>query len=962
MLELKIKGGTVLMRLSRTWLGWLTIGFLAAVMLCSAAPANENPFRLLIDGSPILYPGDERSITAEVYDDTLGWLRAGTGVDWGQTNDSAGTYTYQEDTLKYAARPSLPLPREEWDSVSTVVYATYSVGSSVYRAEIPLFVYPEAAREDPVKRVLVWLRSQQQETGQLNEWAVIGIAAAGENPVGPAWQRNGKSHLDFLAEYLRDQNKKDEYFRALTDYARVTLAVAAAAYYDEAWRAKLRDFAGINLVQVLKESQNPADGHFGKDQESKLVNAHVWTILALKAAGQEIPNAEKAKSWLLNAQNSDGGWGYTTDTSDQWGGYLSDSNDTADAVRALIALGETDKGKGTPLRRALDFLRGCQADDGGFVWSPLWGGAGDASSDARVILALRAAGEDPLTWVVNGENPVRHLLSLQTPAGFFLYQPDLPAWDPLSLAGDALAALAGVPLLELPPPAKPPGGGTSGPRTISVTVGVLGVDGAVMYPRQTVQLGPGEQNALGALLKLVGRDRVQTAYGDAYVVAIGNLREKAYGPTSGWCYRVDGTIPPVPAKDYPLKDGAEVEWFYVRSVSEAGGGAGRGPGQEQQTISVVLKPSPQAQEVLEKLAQVLGLAPGVSELGPVEGVGKAVAVVGTGKPLSFAERVAAKKELQANHVDLVQKVAADRETTLADAGAELVLVIPAGALARDVEVRVREIRQPGEVPPLPPGFRLVSSPYDCGPEGTTFKVPATLSLRLVVPPVVKPENLVLARYDRKSGTWSAIPAVVDLAKGLLVARVRHFSILAVLAREARASFADMTGDSSWARDAVELLGGAGILKGVHENRFEPAREVTRAEATVMLVRALGLPSPSTRPAFRDVRENDWYAGELAAAASAGLVTGYEDGTFRPDRPIAREELVTVLARALNLSGGKGASLPFADAGTVAAWARDGVAAAVSAGLVRGYPDGTFRPGNPITRAECAVLVYRALAE
>ncbi|MBC7104627.1 MAG: S-layer homology domain-containing protein, partial [Firmicutes bacterium] len=400
------------------------------------------------------------------------------------------------------------------------------------------------------------------------------------------------------------------------------------------------------------------------------------------------------------------------------------------------------------------------------------------------------------------------------------------------------------------------GGQKPGSDIISVKVQVRGLDRAVMYPEQTVKLGPGEQNPLAALRKLVGRDKVETAYGDAYVVAIGDLREKAYGPTSGWCYRVNGEIPQVPAKDYPLKDGAEVEWFYVRSVSEAGSGVGRVPEQEQGKIPTALKPSQDAQEVLEKLAQVLGLASDGVELGPVEGVGRAVAVVGSRTSLSLAERVAAKKELQANNVDLVQKVAADEETTLADAGAELALVIPAGALARDVEVRIREVRQPEKAPPLPPGFRLMSSLYDCGPEGTTFKVPATLSLRLVVPPVVKPENLVLARYDTEGGTWSALPAVVDLARGLVMARVRHFSILAVLVREARASFADVTGDSSWARDAVELLAGAGILKGVDENRFDPAREVTRAEATAMLVRALGLPAATTRAAFRDVREND----------------------------------------------------------------------------------------------------------
>lgn len=951
-----------MMRLGRIWVRWLTIGLTAAVVLCSPALANENPFRLVVDGSPILYPGDERSVRAEAYDDTQGWLPVGTGVEWGQTNDGAGTYTCQGDTLTYTACESLPLLGYDWDSVTTVVYAAYSVGSNVYRAETPLFVYPEAAREDPVERTFVWLRSQQHETGQLSEWAVVGIAAAGENPVGRAWQRGGKSHLDFLEEYLKDPQRRGEYFKALTDYARVTLAVAAAAYYDEAWRAKLTDFAGINLVQVLEESQNPEDGHFGKNEESQLVNAHVWTILALKAAGREIPNAEKAKSWLLGAQNSDGGWGYTTDRSDQWGGYLSDSNDTADAIRALIALGETNKREGTPLGKALGFLRQCQADDGGFFWSPRWGGPGDANSDARVILALRAAGEDPLSWVVNGKNPVGHLLSLQAPAGFFLYQQGSPAWDALSLAGDAVAALAGVPLLELPPPAEPPSGGVSGRSGITVTVRVLGLDGAVVYPRQAVELGPGEQNALEALRKLVGRGAVETAYGDAYVVAIGNLREKAYGATSGWCYRVNGVVPPVPARDYSLKDGDVVEWFYVRSVSEAGSSFGLVREQAQEEIPAALKPSPEAVEVLGRLVQLLGLASDGAEMGPLEAVGRAVAAVGTGTPLSFGERVAAKKELQANNVDLVQEVAAGRETTLSDGGAELVLAIPAGALTRDLDVRIRELRQRDEVPPLPPGFRLASSAYDFGPDGTRFRVPAILTLRLVVPPVVKPENLVLARYDKEAGTWSAVPAVVDVAKGLVMAKVRCFSVLAVLARERRMSFADVAGDYSWARDAVELLAGAGILRGVGENCFEPARAVARAEATAMLVRALGLPAATTCTAFGDVREGDWYAGELAAAVSAGLVRGYEDGTFRPAQPITREELVTVLARALDLSGGEGGNLPFADADAVAPWARDGVAAAASAGLVRGYPDGTFRPGNLMTRAECATVVYRAVLE
>ena len=103
-----------------------------------------------------------------------------------------------------------------------------------------------------------------------------------------------------------------------------------------------------------------------------------------------------------------------------------------------------------------------------------------------------------------------------------------------------------------------------------------------------------------------------------------------------------------------------------------------------------------------------------------------------------------------------------------------------------------------------------------------------------------------------------------------------------------------------------------------------------------------------------------FAGYIAAAVEAGLVRGYEDGTFRPERAVTREEAITILARGLGLPEPSGEMPGFADASEISPWAAESVASAVSAGLVRGYPDNTFRPGRTVTRAECAVLVYRAL--
>jgi hypothetical protein len=157
-----------------------------------------------------------------------------------------------------------------------------------------------------------------------------------------------------------------------------------------------------------------------------------------------------------------------------------------------------------------------------------------------------------------------------------------------------------------------------------------------------------------------------------------------------------------------------------------------------------------------------------------------------------------------------------------------------------------------------------------------------------------------------------------------------------------------------------LLAGAGVVEGF-DGRFEPHRPITRAELTKVLVKGLGIEETAgAAMSFKDITGQDVFSGYIAAAVEAGLVRGYEDDTFRPERAVTREEAVTILARGLGLPEPSGEMPDFTDASEISPWTTDSVAAAVSAGLVRGYPDNTFRPGRTVTRAECAVLVYRAL--
>ncbi|MGQ9825293.1 MAG: S-layer homology domain-containing protein, partial [Desulfotomaculales bacterium] len=328
-----------------------------------------------------------------------------------------------------------------------------------------------------------------------------------------------------------------------------------------------------------------------------------------------------------------------------------------------------------------------------------------------------------------------------------------------------------------------------------------------------------------------------------------------------------------------------------------------------------------------------------------------------------------KKELAENKIDLNQKVIAEKGAVITDAKAEMALVVPAEALKTDTEISVQKKLFPyaGETdgvsaPAVPAGYRPISPLYRLGPEGTFFNKPVTLNIRIIIPPLVRPENLALAWYDRAEGRWEAVPAVVDAPKGLILARLTHFSDFAVFAKDSKKSFADVTSDNfGWARETIETLAGAGILAGVDGIHFEPERAVTRAEFAALLAKALALREKrEPKNSFRDVKATDWYAGAVAAVAGADLVKGYEDGTFRPEQKITREEVAAVLARVTGLKPA-GAKLSFQDKGRISPWARDVVAAAAAQGLVKGFPDGTFRPDAPAGRAECAAMVYRVLA-
>ncbi|WP_391563910.1 pectinesterase family protein [Paenibacillus cremeus] len=101
----------------------------------------------------------------------------------------------------------------------------------------------------------------------------------------------------------------------------------------------------------------------------------------------------------------------------------------------------------------------------------------------------------------------------------------------------------------------------------------------------------------------------------------------------------------------------------------------------------------------------------------------------------------------------------------------------------------------------------------------------------------------------------------------------------------------------WAKEDVEWMVGQKVVSGTSDTTFSPQNQITRAQFATLLVRVLGL-TPNTEMKYSDVTSGDWYAGAVGAAVKAGLIEGFTNGSFLPNAPITREQMATAIGRAL----------------------------------------------------------------
>lgn len=222
--------------------------------------------------------------------------------------------------------------------------------------------------------------------------------------------------------------------------------------------------------------------------------------------------------------------------------------------------------------------------------------------------------------------------------------------------------------------------------------------------------------------------------------------------------------------------------------------------------------------------------------------------------------------------------------------------------------------------------------------------------------------------DPQTGKLSYVPTQVTQSDGQSVIKFKRKGNSVYTVIKGSTTYSDIA--KHWARNDILLMANKFIVEGNTLTTFAPDKAITRGEFAMFIAKGLGLSGDRTAAAkFKDVNTSTSLSAYIGAAATAGIVQGMTDGTFKPNNSITREEMATMMVRAATAAGFQmtaknTASVvlkKFKDSGKIGTWAQKDVALAVEASIINGQTANSFGAKNKATRAEAAVMVKRLLS-
>ncbi len=774
-------------------------------------------------------------------------------------------------------------------------------------------------------------------------------------------------------------------------------------------RSMGEDDQAAELLQILQNRQAASgDGSF---DSSAFSDIPALEILG-RAGDIDKIDTDQAISLILGGQDSvSGAWAY------------DDLMTTAEAIRALTYLepyaGDQEQEMSDAIERGLEWLAAGQIDDGSFQYAS-W--EDPVVNTSEVVYTLGLRGINPESWVSGeGNSPIDYLLhEAENSDGTFGTYKNIAAntWvldaylqmgaainrgnvlglevspssavidkgeaqqftaEAYTLAGtteevtssatwaaedtdiasinEGLATgmaagmtsitagfggISGSALLTVEN-SDSTGGSHDSDDNIKIYIAVVGSDGELLFSPQRVTMDPDDTYGLTAVGALDA-----TGLSWSYTTGlVTDIEGQSNENMNGWMCKISDVPLSISAFESEVEPGDEVIWWYSYdpySDGPAGDDLFRG--------SIIVPSAAVMSPLAQSIEDIISLYS--EQLEQLQGK---TSVINADKQMNAEQLNARQNELDNNQVFIQTNVNED-ETLIVDELQEIAVLVPAHAVSETVVITIDEVAEDS----IPQQFalRIGSSVYQFGPDGSKFNQPLTICIQMAITGDMNIDRLSPAWYDTGKNEWIPIPAIIDLETGLIIFRIDHFTAFSVVDFPTRSSFPDVNNGINWAREAIEVLAGQGIIKGTGTG-FEPGRYISRAEFVQLMVKALNLSSTAdSGMSFTDVRPGDWFADAVETACASGIISGYPDATFRPDKPITRNEIASILQRLQPQSDLTGGELSYADQSEIPTWALAGLRFTCQAKLMNGYEDGTFRGHNSLSRAEAAVTVYRYL--
>ncbi|MCD9026426.1 GLUG motif-containing protein [Cohnella silvisoli] len=294
---------------------------------------------------------------------------------------------------------------------------------------------------------------------------------------------------------------------------------------------------------------------------------------------------------------------------------------------------------------------------------------------------------------------------------------------------------------------------------------------------------------------------------------------------------------------------------------------------------------------------------------------------------------------------------------------EVVVSIPANATDKQLKVTIDKVTDAAKL--LLNNEILKTAVYEIlknFPENFINSV--TLTFKFDPASLKANQSVAVFYYDEVKKSWVEVTGSV-ISGNQITVKVNHFTKYAVFVigestEEPTNQLSDIVGH--WAEASIKQAVSNGIVTGYPDKTFKPNRTVTRAEFTVMLMNALKPKGAGTALTFTDeAKIGAWAKSAVAQAVQAGCIKGYEDGTFRPEAVITRAEMAMMVAKASGLSLEANVPTGFADDRDIPAWAKGAVAAIKKIGYIEGKGSNKFDPHAQMTRAEAVTVLLKVLA-